>query len=262
MHRWNFRRSTINPRTTEEDIAKTVEALDAHAQKESCLGEFRRDRQLGLGFIFWGAHHHQICRSGTRERKANLELAHRWPTIPICPRWSVFFMEKFRSQSKNSRKQYAEELFIRASKQEENGDLRSAFRLYLAAAKAGEISCQVNVGNFYDAGTGVRRNRSAAIYWYKRAYRRGDSCAASNIGVMWRNDKKPKRALEWFRKAVRLGDDEANLEIAKYYLRNEQDSNKAIQHLKKVCQSNCVTEAGKEEATRLLKLAKKRSTRS
>ena len=171
-------------------------------------------------------------------------------------------MVRSQSHSKHSRKQYAEELFVRATKQEENGDLRSAFRLYLAAAKAGETSCQVNLGNFYDAGTGVRRNRSAALYWYKRAYRRGVSCAASNIAVMWRNDKKYKQALEWFRKAVRLGDDEANLEIAKYYLRNELNPNKAIHHLKKVCQSNCVTEAGKEEATRLLRLTKKQSPSS
>jgi TPR repeat protein len=171
-------------------------------------------------------------------------------------------MVKARIQAKRSRKQYAEELFIRAAKHEENGQLRSAFRLYLAAAKAGDTSCQLNVGNFYDAGTGVRRNRLAALYWYKRAYRRGDSCAANNIGVMWRNDKKPKRALEWFQKAVRLGDEEANLEIAKYYLRNEPNTLKAIRHLEKVCQSDCVTEAGKEEATRLLKQTKKQSTRS
>jgi TPR repeat protein len=169
-------------------------------------------------------------------------------------------MVKTKIQSKHSRKQYAEELFIRAAKQEENGQLRSAFRLYLAAAKAGDRSCQLNVGNFYDAGTGVRRNRLAALYWYKRAYRRGDSCAANNIGVMWRNDEKPKRALEWFQKAVRLGDEEANLEIAKYYLRTEPNPVKAIRHLEKVCQSDCVTEAGKEEATRLLKQTKKQST--
>jgi TPR repeat protein len=167
-------------------------------------------------------------------------------------------MVKTKIRSKLSREQYAEELFIRATKQEENGQLRSAFRLYLAAAKAGDTSCQVNVGNFYDAGTGVRRNRLAALYWYKRAYRRGVSCAASNIGVMWRNDKNPKRALEWFRKAARLGDEEANLEIAKYYLRNEPNTAKAIRHLEKVCQSDCVTEAGKEEATKLLKQLSRR----
>jgi len=33
-----LRLCTINPRTTEEDVAKTVEALDEHARKESGCG--------------------------------------------------------------------------------------------------------------------------------------------------------------------------------------------------------------------------------
>jgi TPR repeat protein len=177
-------------------------------------------------------------------------------------RWNRFHMLKSQRHSKVSRKVNAERLFIRAEKQEQSGNLRSAFRLYLAAAKAGDLGCQVNVGNYYDAGTGVRRSRSLAFYWYKRAYRRGDSSAANNIGIMWRNENKPKRALEWFQKAVRLGDGEANLEIAKYYLRNEADPGKTIRHLRKVYQSDWVTEASLEETGRLLKQAKKQATRS
>jgi hypothetical protein len=38
MHCYSFRRSTINPRTREEDIAKTVEALDEYARNESANG--------------------------------------------------------------------------------------------------------------------------------------------------------------------------------------------------------------------------------
>jgi TPR repeat protein len=162
-------------------------------------------------------------------------------------------MAKLHRRSKWHRKPDADLLFNRAAKHEENGELRSAFRLYLAGAKAGDMGCQINVGNFYDAGTGVRRNRSAALYWYKRAYRRGVSSAASNIGILWRNANNPKRALGWFQRAVRLGDAEANLEIAKHYLRNESNPRKAIQHLENVCQSDWVTEAGVEEATMLLK---------
>jgi TPR repeat protein len=170
-------------------------------------------------------------------------------------------MAKSKSQSKYSAKHHSDELFAQAAIEEENGNLRSAFRLYLAAAKAGDTGGQLNVGNYYDAGTGIRRNRLAALYWYKRAYRRGVSSAASNIGVMLRNEKKPKRALEWFRKAVHLGDGEANLEIAKYYLEIETSPAKAIPYLQKVWQSDSVTESGKEEAARLLKQARKQLKR-
>jgi len=95
------------------------------------------------------------------------------------------------------------------------------------------------------------------MYWYKRAYRRGQACAAHNIGVMWRNEGKYGRALYWFKKAVRLGDDEDNLDIAKHYLEVEHNVLRAVLHLEKVCVSKRVSEAGLEEARKLLRRARK-----
>ena len=159
--------------------------------------------------------------------------------------------------SRVTRKSRASTLFIRADKCEERGEMGSAFRLMLAAAKLGDTGAQVNVGNYYADGKGVRRNRSAALYWYKRAYRRGDPCAANNIGVLWRDEKNLQRALSWFFRAVKLGDDEAHLEIGKHYLHNEKNPRKAIPHFEHVKQSDWVTEAGVEEATKLLAAAKR-----
>jgi uncharacterized protein len=150
-----------------------------------------------------------------------------------------------------------EELFGRASRYEDQGKVRSAIRLYLIAAKNGDAGSQLNLGNLYDAGVGVRRNRDAAIYWYKRACRRGSASAANNLGVLWRNDKEPKQALMWFQKAVQMGDEEAHLEIADHYLRNDADIPKAIFHLEKVSDSRFVSEAGAENADRLLKRLKR-----
>ena len=161
-------------------------------------------------------------------------------------------MAERQRNSKSSRRFEAESLFLRADKMRDRGDLRSAFRLFLAAAKAGECGAQVNVGYCYDTGSGTRRDRAAALYWYKRAYRRGDASAANNIGTIWRDAQKPRRALSWFRRAVKLGDD-SNLEIAKHYLRQERAPRKAIPYLKRVCHSDRVTEASAEEAKALLK---------
>jgi TPR repeat protein len=161
-------------------------------------------------------------------------------------------MAKSRNSPKQSRKSKTDDVFIRADRLEDAGNLKAAFRLFLAGAKAGDRACQLNVGNYYDDGKGIRRNRDAALYWYKRAYRRGERCAAHNIGILWRNEREPRRALSWFKRAVKMGDDEANLEVAKYYLGNENSSSKAIPHLERVCRSNWVTEAGAEEAERLL----------
>lgn len=149
----------------------------------------------------------------------------------------------------------AESLFTRADREDERGNFKEAFRLMLAAAKVGDLGAQINVGNYYDAGKGVRRDRSAALYWYKRAYRRGDASAASNIGVLYRNEGQPSRALSWFKRAVGLGDEEANIEIGRHYLQNEKNPRRAMSYFKRVRPTGWVSEAGIEEARKLLKCA-------
>lgn len=126
----------------------------------------------------------------------------------------------------------------------------------LAAAKMGESGAPVNVGNMYDGGIGTRRNSKKALYWYRRAYRRGESTAAHNIGTVWRDSGNFSRALYWFERAIQMngGDDgEANFEIAKLYMRKDQDPAKATFFLRKVCKSRNVTQDCVEQARCLLK---------
>lgn len=157
-----------------------------------------------------------------------------------------------------SGKRYAESelerLFERATRQEESGKLRSALLLFLAGAKAGDSGAQVNVGNFYSDGIGLKPNRDRGLYWYRRAYRQGERCAASNIAVVFLNEQKVEQALRWFERAVKLGDGDANLEIARIYL-SKNDRAKAIYHLRQVLRAKPedVTKAATEQAQQLLK---------
>ena len=162
-------------------------------------------------------------------------------------------MAKSRKPLKPSESAQSDELFVLAAKEEDKRNLKKAARLYLAGAKAGDSGCQLNVGNLYDAGRGVRRDRDAALHWYKRAYRQGSASAAHNIGVTWRNENKFTRALGWFKKAVAMGDAESNLEIARFYLSVKDNPIKAARYLKIVVRSNQCSEAGAEEAKELLK---------
>ena len=73
------------------------------------------------------------------------------------------------------------------------------------------------MGHCFDSGTGTQPNREAALYWCKRAFHGGDANAAHNIGIIWRDEDKAKKALSWFVRVVELGDDSSNLEIAKHY---------------------------------------------
>jgi len=148
----------------------------------------------------------------------------------------------------------ANELFVRGNEEWDRGNLGSAFRLFLSAAKAGDEGAQVNLGFFYDTGLGVRPNRDSAVRWYRRAYRQGSAEGAANIGTIWRDEGKLLRALAWFRKAVALGNSDAHLEIAKIYLRRG-DKKSAMYHLKRTLTAtpNKVTEDSREDAGRLLR---------
>ena len=144
-------------------------------------------------------------------------------------------------------------LFQRADQQWEQGNLRSAFRLFLAAAKGGDPGCQTNLGTFYTSGIGVKPNRDRGLYWYRRAYRQGCGGAAANIGDVFRKENKPKQAMAWFERAVKLGFEDSKLDIAKIYLANN-DNKQAVRYLKQVQKAGPhIAEASREEARNLLK---------
>jgi TPR repeat protein len=146
-------------------------------------------------------------------------------------------------------------LFIRANEMWDCGRLHSALRLFISGAKSGDSSAQHNLGYFYDVGIGVKPNRAKALYWYKKAVRRGSRVAASNIGTIFRDEGDIKQALSWFNRAVDLGDADANLEIAKIYLSKKNNLQTAVDYLKRTTTAgrDDVTEGSKQEARRLLK---------
>jgi TPR repeat protein len=99
----------------------------------------------------------------------------------------------------------------------------------------------------------VKPNPAKALYWYRRAHGRGSSCAASNIGVLFRDQGRLKQSLAWFERAVKLRDGDANVEIAKIHLRRSERA-KAAQFLKRALgvKQDDITEGSREEAQQLL----------
>lgn len=146
----------------------------------------------------------------------------------------------------------ADLLYERANEAWNRSSMRVAFRLLLAAARAGNTSAFGTVGQFYDFGKGVKFNERAALYWYRRAYRQGDSTTANNIGCILRDQNKLGPALQWFRRAVKSGDADANLNIAKIYLHRKRGPKTATRYLRAVCKSKDVLKQSKEQAKELL----------
>ena len=100
----------------------------------------------------------------------------------------------------------------------DSGDFRTAFRLFAAQAQAGDHDVELNLGYFYDVGLGTRKNRVKAMYWYRRAYRRGSGAAASNIATIYRDEGRHAMEFAWYKRAAILQDGDAEVEIAKLYL--------------------------------------------
>jgi TPR repeat protein len=86
-----------------------------------------------------------------------------------------------------------------SERHEANGDFKKAFISLLAGAKSGDSSCQINLGNAYADGKGVRKNISEAARWYKAAYRQGERCAANNLAIDRQTQGNIRSAIFWFK---------------------------------------------------------------
>lgn len=166
-----------------------------------------------------------------------------------------------RRRPRSKQAKSASDLFRLASDAWDAGEERRAFRLFLAAAKAGDLGALLNLGFFYDEGIGVRQNHEKALALYRRAYRRGDGSAANNIAIMMRNRGQLTRAAAWFERAIRLGNDDSNLQLAEIF-EARGDVRRAILHLQRIRRSRMVTEMTREAALERLKtLEGRRATR-
>lgn len=156
-------------------------------------------------------------------------------------------------------KMTAEQTFLEAEQAEEKGDFRKAFELLSSGAKSGHAGSQLNLGNFYAWGRGVRRDLKKAAYWYKKAYRNGYDTGAFNLAIDRRNQGDVRSAVIWFKKAVAMNSGEACVELAKIY-KARKDRRTAVGLLKRAVRLNRdhISDAVKEEAESLLKQMEKR----
>lgn len=91
----------------------------------------------------------------------------------------------------------------------EKGRLHDAYLAFYRAAKLGDPQAQVNLGNLYDAGEGVKQDRKRASHWYKRAIHKGVPEAAYNLAVSYKQQGKIRWARYWFKRAAEMGDEDA-----------------------------------------------------
>jgi len=72
-------------------------------------------------------------------------------------------------------------------------------------ADQGDPTAQFKLGAAYDYGTGVTRDLSQAVHWYRKAAEQGNTHAQNSLGSMYHNGEGVTQdldqAVQWYRKA-------------------------------------------------------------
>lgn len=94
----------------------------------------------------------------------------------------------------------------------DRSDYKTALKIWLPSAKAGDVEAQANVGEIFERGLGGEPNYEAAIIWYKKAAKAGNSRAQFNLGTLYEQglgvEKNKLLALNWYRQAWGLPADD------------------------------------------------------
>jgi TPR repeat protein len=145
-------------------------------------------------------------------------------------------------------------LFIQAYRHEDKGDCKGAFKCLLIAARLGHTGSQINLGNFYSWGKGVRKSAKDAAYWYTRAYKNGDSTGAFNIAIDKRNEGNTRAAVIWFKKALNMKYGEAAVELAKIHMLRRGGMETAVELLRSTrsMKRDEISDDAKQDAASLL----------
>ncbi len=89
------------------------------------------------------------------------------------------------------------------------GDYATALHEFRRLAEQGEAKAQFNLGNMYENGQGVPRDKARAVKWWRKAAEQGHAEAQYNLGVMYDKGQGVTqdyaKALQWYRKAAEQG---------------------------------------------------------
>ncbi len=125
-----------------------------------------------------------------------------------------------------------EALYLSAEILDDRGRFAEAYPLLLNAAKVGDLSSQLMLGNYLSDGRkGVPRNSDRAVYWYKRVFAQGHTSGAYNLAMHYFQLGDIDEAFRWFERAAGAGDYSAHLALAEIWLRERGSKAKAKKHL-------------------------------
>jgi TPR repeat protein len=125
----------------------------------------------------------------------------------------------------NIEKINSEELFSLGKKYYEETNYTEAAKYYRKAAKQNHAKAQYHLGECYEIGVGVGKNRSEAVKWYRMAADQGNVDAQYRLGFCYHYGecvrKNLSEAVKWYRMAAEQGDAEAQYQLGRCYYYGE-----------------------------------------
>ncbi len=94
----------------------------------------------------------------------------------------------------------------------DRADYKSALKVWMPAAQAGDPEAQTNVGEIFEKGLGAEPNYEAAAHWYQLAAKQGYTRAEFNLGTLYEQghgvEQDKLKALNWYRRAWGIKEDD------------------------------------------------------
>ena len=116
----------------------------------------------------------------------------------------------------------------------DRADYKTALKVWMPAAEAGDAEAQNSVGEIFERGLGTDPNYQVAALWYRKAAEQGHKGAQFNLGTLYETGngvpQDKAMALNWYRKAWGLSDDSLVYESdAKAALVAQAQENQALE---------------------------------
>ena len=133
-----------------------------------------------------------------------------------------------------------------------------AAQWFRRAAERCSAPAQNNLGILLRNGNGVRKNVKGALLWLRKAFRSGDSCAAQNIAITYREIGDLSTSVKWFRKAADAGDGDALIQLGIHYYWGKgirKNAKEAVRCFRTATKGKNISEGGRDDAFFLLGVA-------
>lgn len=135
---------------------------------------------------------------------------------------------------------------------------RTAAEWFRRAAEHGLTPAQNTLGVLLSNGDGIRKNVREAFLWLRKAFRSGDSCAAQNIAITYREIGDLSTSVKWFRKAADAGDGDALIQLGIHYYWGKgirKNAKEAVRCFRTATKGKNISEGGRDDAFFLLGVA-------